>query len=330
MRKEILFAILAGALFGLIIAFGIWRLNSTLSPSDQSSTEASPTPSTEFRITIAKPEKYQVLTESPYTISGITKENAWVVISGEEEDYVTQANLGGTFEIDVELAGGANQIIISAFDENGAMVEENLILVYSTEFPTEEVTKEEENNTDSTDSSDIREKVQEKVKLAQTVPFSYIGTVTDITEDTIQLRALTGEIKQASVENDAEYINQTGSTSKKINFKDVAIGDFIIAMGFKNGQEVLSTKRLLVTTALESPTRKAVFGKVKSFEGKVLTVESSGTETEITFPKTWKGPEIDEIDIDADIIVVYSTDTGKNTTRTVHLPSSEQPSLLEQ
>jgi len=321
MRKEILFAILAGALFGLIIAFGIWRLNSTLAPSDQSSTEASPTPSTEFGITIAKPEKYQVLTESPFTISGITKGNAWVVISGEEEDSVIQADTDGSFEAEIELTGGANQIIISAFDESGAMVEENLILVYSTEFPTEEAT--EKDDTDSTDSSDIREKVQEKVKLAQTVPFSYIGTVTDIAEDTIQLRALTGEIKQASVDSDTEYINQTGSTSKKINFKDVAIGDFIISMGFKNGQEVLLTKRLLVTTALESPTRKVVFGKVKSIESKVLTVESNGTETEITFSKTWKGPEIDEIDTDSDIIVVYLTDTGKNTTRLVFLPSSK-------
>jgi hypothetical protein len=323
MRKEILFAILAGALFGLIIAFGIWRLNSTLSPSDQSSTEASPTPSaTEFGITIAKPEKYQVLINSDVTVSGITKENAWVVVSSEDEDYVLQADSGGGFEAEIELIGGANQIVVTAFDNTGASVEESLILVYSAEFPLNGAAGEETTLDESTDSSEVREKVQEKVKQAQTIPFSYIGTVTDIAEDTIQLRALTGEIKQASVDDDTEYFNQTGSTSKTINFKDVAIGDFIIAMGFKNGQEVLQTKRLLVTTALESPTRKAVLGKAKSIEGKALVVESNSTETELTFPKTWKGPEIDEIENDAEIIIVYTTDGDENTIRTVFLTTS--------
>ncbi|MEJ2347681.1 MAG: hypothetical protein P8Y17_00570 [Patescibacteria group bacterium] len=135
MRKEILFAILAGLVFGLIIAFGVWRANIALMPGGSDSTEETPTPTpVAFGITIADPQNLQVITESPVTISGITKPGAQVAISGEEEDYVVTADANGEFEVDVELSGGVNEIIIDAFDENGSGTEEKLVLVYSTEF----------------------------------------------------------------------------------------------------------------------------------------------------------------------------------------------------
>ena len=87
MRKEVLFAILAGGIFGLIIAFGIWRLNKTIGPKEDVTTEASPTPS-QVGITIAKPNEKQVVTESSVEISGITKPNSSVVITGEDEDVI--------------------------------------------------------------------------------------------------------------------------------------------------------------------------------------------------------------------------------------------------
>ncbi len=135
MRKEVLFAILAGLVFGLIIAFGVWRANIALRPGDDSSTQESPPPSqTDFGITIAKPQELQVITISPTTLSGITKPGVLVAISAEDEDYVVTADENGEFEIDIDVTGGVNEIIITAFDENGTTVEEKLVLVYSTEL----------------------------------------------------------------------------------------------------------------------------------------------------------------------------------------------------
>ena len=57
-----------------------------------------------------------------------------VAISAEDEDYVVTADEDGEFEIDIDVAGGVNEIILTAFDENGATVEEKLVLVYSTEL----------------------------------------------------------------------------------------------------------------------------------------------------------------------------------------------------
>ena len=140
MRKEIFFAILAGSLFGLIIAFGIWKANSSMKsngstsetlPSEESS---SPTPQPQIGLTLAKPEDADVVTESPITVSGATKPNAWVTISAENKDYLIKADINGGFQQLVDLIGGANEIVITSFDESGNSNTQNLIVVLSSEF----------------------------------------------------------------------------------------------------------------------------------------------------------------------------------------------------
>lgn len=137
MRKEIIFAILAGVTFGLIIAFGVWRANIALRPDGASTTapeDTSPAADENYGITIAKPQDYQVMTTSPVVFTGISKPNIWIVISAEEEDYVAKTDGSGEFEIEVDIVGGVNEIIITAFDASGAEVQEKLTLVYSSEF----------------------------------------------------------------------------------------------------------------------------------------------------------------------------------------------------
>jgi hypothetical protein len=150
MRKEILFAIIAGCLFGLVIAFGIWKANTSIEKTAAGVEEGRdegikmPSATNEFAITIAKPENNQVLTKNPVKVSGLTKVNTWVSISTEENDYLTQATPNGSFEQDIELTGGVNEVIFHAYDENGKSSEAKMILVYSTEF--EQDSQPETNN----------------------------------------------------------------------------------------------------------------------------------------------------------------------------------------
>lgn len=140
MRKEVVFALIAGSLLGLVIAFGIWRVNVLFNSRKTTGTGvSSPTPSasTQFGITLAKPEDLDVVVSSPQTFSGITKPNAWVVISTDMNDYFVQAANDGTFNQDVKLATGVNQITLTAFSETGETATTKLILVYSPEFAKE-------------------------------------------------------------------------------------------------------------------------------------------------------------------------------------------------
>ncbi|MBI3397121.1 hypothetical protein HY045_01445 [Candidatus Woesebacteria bacterium] len=148
MRKEIIFAILAGGSLGAIIAFGIWRANSaiqntpqiedTFAPQETRSPSSSfgpnATPSGGFGITLAKPDSDDVETQSPVTFTGITQPSTWVVISTDKSDYTFLSAADGSFSQDVKLSPGINQIVLTAFNEKGNSVTKTLNLVYSKEL----------------------------------------------------------------------------------------------------------------------------------------------------------------------------------------------------
>lgn len=142
MRKEIFYAIFVGSVLGLIIAFGVYRTNSLFKPKEASSTQktsekavvSKSTSSSEFGLSIAQPENEDLVSESPITLTGVTKAGSWITISTETEDYMLQAENNGGFAQDVALTGGTNQIVVTAFDEGGNTIEHNLVVVYSTEF----------------------------------------------------------------------------------------------------------------------------------------------------------------------------------------------------
>ena len=143
MRKEIIFAILAGAIFGLVIAFGIWKANSSMKSKNESEKEVvdvtdmidGTTMAGDFSITLIKPESNTVVSTSSTVVSGITQPNVWLVISAEEDDYIVKTGNDGAFEEEVELIAGANEIVVIAIEEStNESVYDRFLVVYSTEL----------------------------------------------------------------------------------------------------------------------------------------------------------------------------------------------------
>jgi len=321
MRKEVLFAILAGGIFGLIIAFGIWRLNSSINDSKVAQTEGSPTPAPKEGLTIASPNELQVVTDSTLEVSGITQSGIKVVISGEDEDEIVTSDEKGEFKGEIELVPGKNEILVTSFYEDGERNgEQTIVIVYSSEFEKYSLVEDEtEKNEDSTESSDVvREKVKDKLKEIQETGYSLIGTLTDISKGTFQMETPLGEIEQITIEDETDYVNTTSSKSKTIEFEDVAIGDYIIAMGFTNGDDILSAKRVLISTEPEKSTKNILSGKITSIDEKEVTLSLvGGNEQIISFGKSWKGPDLDELTEGELLIVVGTGEDEDFTARTI-------------
>lgn len=274
MRKEVLFAIIGGSILGLIIAFGVWRANVALTPDDTSPQESSsPTPKPEFIISIAKPSALDVYTDNPVEISGITKAGSVVVAIGEEDDVLTQTDGQGSFSQEIDLIGGVNQLILSAFDANGSQTDLALSLVFSSEFEKYVSQGKIDVAPSQTATDSVRGKVEEQIRQAKASPTSYMGTVTDITEGTIQLKSPDGQIRQISTSSDTSSV-KIGSKTQEIKLSDIAIGDYIVAMGFKNGNGVLDAKRILVITPPEKPATSAIYVKVISNSKNTISAET--------------------------------------------------------
>lgn len=147
----------------------------------------------------------------------------------------------------------------------------------------------------STDSAgSIREKVIERIQTKLRSPKAAIGTVTDITDTTVSIRSVKGDIVQASIEKDKVAVIKVAKVSKKVAFKELAIGDFIITMGYKNGNGVLETKRILITQPVAADTRKAFFGVVTQVGKDKLTIKET-TNGKLDITGTIKTVKITEV-----------------------------------
>lgn len=140
MRKEFIIAIIFGISIGVIVAFGIWRANTALksddfillSEDDQIQNEA--VSENGAQLTIIRPEENDVITSSPVTVSGITKPTTVLIISAENKDYIVKTDEDGSFEQDVDLVGGVNEILFAHQENGDTTLTKSLKLIYSTEF----------------------------------------------------------------------------------------------------------------------------------------------------------------------------------------------------
>lgn len=271
MRKEFIYAIIIGGILGLIVAFGVWRVNSALSPNKNigSPSGGKNNQNNNAAISIAEPSENDVVESSRLKVVGIAKSGSLVVVSGETADYLPTLDNKDSFTVDVDLVGGINQIVAVSIDNKGNTTKQVLTVIYSSEFAkiTPPETEGAKETLDSTDS--VRQKVIEKVDQAVNSPKAYLGTVTDIAENTIQLKTPAGEIEQVSTQAKPTVIKD-GKTVKEVKLADIAIGDFIVAMGFKNGNHVLTARRILITTQPQVSTKEYLLGKVvKNNKGQV-------------------------------------------------------------
>ena len=180
----------------------------------------------------------------------------------------------------------------------------------------------------------VREKVKEKIQEVLKKPKAYLGTITDKTEDTLQIKNLKGEIQFVSVNTDEITLISSGNNPKEINYDEVGLGDFIIAMGFQktdntnqnNGTSVLDAKRILVTEEVKPTNRSISFGRVIEIEKKTLTLDTNGAVNTFEFPRSWKGPEINEISENDRVAIVSIFQEGKVIIRTIEITKKTQPS----
>lgn len=148
MKKELFLAIIIGVVLGFSITGFFWlkkegRLNSLLSrktpQTEKSEEEPSPTPTLttqenkkELFLEIAEPENEAVVNQEELTIKGKTVADGTVIIIWEEGEDILVANESGEFSTEITLAGGENEIEISAYDDEGNQVTKVLTITYST------------------------------------------------------------------------------------------------------------------------------------------------------------------------------------------------------
>jgi hypothetical protein len=99
--------------------------------------------------------------------------------------------------------------------------------------------------TPSDEVDPLRERVKAKLEEAMNNPKAYLGLITDKTETSLQIKSMQGEIMQIAIEKETISYAKTNGASEVIGYEDVAIGDYIIALGFVSPNDVLEARRII-------------------------------------------------------------------------------------
>lgn len=146
MRKEVIVAIVLGSLIGIAVAFGVWRANVALQQQREQETVVSgieqalgsPTEDQEADgLIVIEPEDGSVVNKATITVSGKTDPEAVITLLYNEAETILTSEKDGSFQTEIELTGGPNEIKVISFNAQGDRREKILTVVFSTEFPTE-------------------------------------------------------------------------------------------------------------------------------------------------------------------------------------------------
>lgn len=147
MIKELVLAIVLGGILG----FGFTGGYLTLRQKNQSQNQVIiieptiiPTPATSQitvgdetkdptnKLIITSPEDNLLVSTSFLNITGNTTANSQIVINTSTDNFTTQSDPEGLFDIEIELEAGLNIIKISSIDPNGTQLDTEINVTYST------------------------------------------------------------------------------------------------------------------------------------------------------------------------------------------------------
>lgn len=140
MKKEILIAICLGFAIGLIITFIIYRTRFSflssqpiISPAPEGTSETSPAPTmTTQSLSIISPLDESIVGEGKVPLNGVTSPSSWVTILTEKGEKVIQADKKGSFETEIFLISGENEIEFRSISETDEETNKVITVVYST------------------------------------------------------------------------------------------------------------------------------------------------------------------------------------------------------
>lgn len=135
MKKELVWAIITGFGLGLVITYGVWSAKKAIKPKlkEIKQTEINTTPIVpSISLEIEKPKDESIINEEKTVLAGKTNPRAILAIFTEEDELIIEADEKGRFETEIELVGGANEITIITFDDEGNEASQSMTIVYTT------------------------------------------------------------------------------------------------------------------------------------------------------------------------------------------------------
>jgi hypothetical protein len=111
----------------------------------------------------------------------------------------------------------------------------------------------------------VKQRIQDVVKIKGEksiilTPIAFTGKLLSLANDTLTIETISG-VKLASVSASTTYAKLPEGTLTQLD--EVAIEDYVLALGYLNGTDVLDTRRVLTQKTIPTPSEKrSLYGKL--------------------------------------------------------------------
>lgn len=308
MKKEVLIAVIAGLVLGLVITMGIYTANRSLNQQrakkvmqNTPAPTALPANFNNKTLNLTSPESFDLVEKSDLTLSGVAWPEAVVALITEAGSQIIRADEEGIFVFETRLIKGFNEITVIASDETGTTQTQNLVITYSTTKIEPEVSwlklvktayavEDEATSANETVTGKIKDRLQETVSEGLTAikeeitgkttaprKKAYVGKISSLDETSL---TLTYKEQNFTVNLNNQTIFVRGANTP-IDRESLEVNDFIIAMGWYYPEnDGFTAARISAINQPEPPVNKQLIqGKISevdgqkvSLNGKILTL----------------------------------------------------------
>jgi len=298
MKKEVLIAIVSGLILGLVITIGIFTANRSINQQRaKKQIRSAPTPSlipstANKSINLTSHENFDLVEDSTINLSGVAWPGAVVVLISEADNQIIAADEEGIFIFKTKLIKGFNEITLVAADETGSLQTQNLVITYSTSRIEAEISQfnlvtpayaEEASPAAETVTEKIKERLQdtaseglvtikEQLTNKTTAPRkkAFIGKIASLDEAGL---TLIYKEQNYNVNLKPETLYVKGANTA-MDFEDLKVNDFVIAMGwFHNNSQEFTAARLSRISQPEAPAnRRLVSGRISEIDGQKISL----------------------------------------------------------
>ena len=363
MKKEVLIAVVAGLILGLIITMGIYTANRSLNAQRaKKQLQNTPTPSAlpnnqnNKTLNITSQENYDLLDKSELSLSGVAWPNAVIALISEADNQIVTADSEGIFTFKTKLIKGFNEISVIATDETGTTQTQNLVLTYSTtklELKTSRLplvnrayaAEDTATPGGETVTDKIKERLQDAVtesltaikeeitgKAAAPRKKAYVGKITSLDKTNLVL-----DYKEQSLKAvlDKETIFVKGANTA-LDWANLKINDFVIVMGWYTADtDSFTAARVSVINEPEPPVaRQLIQGKISEIDGQKISLSGKalilGKKTTLTVSSVDE-PSTDDLALGDNVFAIVALDSNGDidTVAAVHvIPGKNNPASL--
>lgn len=107
----------------------------------------------------------------------------------------------------------------------------------------------------------VREKVKEQIDVLLKKPRAAFGRLDEVTDSTLRIEAQNGKAELVSTGKDTTYVRvTTNKKSSAVEFPDLVLGDFLVAMGYKSDNNVLLAERIIAYEENPIEGKESVYG----------------------------------------------------------------------